>query len=159
MLFQVFQHHVGLASQRSIDSRGLIEDEARVADSFVAAVFLGVVNVEVIGPQVRPDACAAFEYPIRFAYWTLGAQDQAFMPTPTQARPNLAFLEPSLLHYLSVRMRPTVRKQPQNPIFGRTPHIPQRPSQLQSAVDRFKRPHETENHDENRMEQKPVFGA
>jgi len=87
-----------------------MQDETRVPDPFAATVILGVVNVKVIGPKVRPDTRTAFDYPIRFADWTLGAQNQAFMPTPTQARPNLAFFKPSLLHYLSVRMRPTVRK-------------------------------------------------
>ena len=44
-------------------------------------VFLGVANVEVIGAEVHPDACAALEDTICFTDRVLGAQDHASMPT------------------------------------------------------------------------------
>jgi hypothetical protein len=94
-----------------MNSRLPIEDETCAADLLVVAVLLGVADVEVIGAQIRSDSSAAFEDTICFADRLLGAQDHAFMPTPTQARPNLAFFKPGLGHYLSMRMWLSVREK------------------------------------------------
>jgi hypothetical protein len=66
-----------------MDSRLLIEDETCVADFFFAAVFFRVADVEVIGAEIRSDTRTALMDTICFADRVLGAQDYAFMPTPT----------------------------------------------------------------------------